>query len=546
MSQFKQFQFNSDAKYKPSLKAHFIILLITLLVAFIAFYITLPALSIYSFASWITVSFYVLLFVGLEFLVFHRLVLAVKYLAYISVAMVIVGVVLNVASSEMFNAKRYRDQMQVQESSFTDSITSISLNEIPIVDKASARQLGDKQIGMVTGLGSQYNIDPIYTLIIQNDTLYRVSPLEYEDFFKWFENRDKGIPGYIKVNVNDPSDVQLVTLDEGIRYSPGAFFGDNLQRHVRFQYPSAIVQGYSFELDDNDNPYWVLPVLKPEIGMYGGLDSAGVIIVDPHSGDSNYYDLDDVPDWVDNVHSIDIAWSQIDNWGYYTNGFFNTLFSKKDMIQTTDQYNFVSIDNQLHMFSSLTSVGSDNSIVGFALINIRTKEATFIQVGGADEDSAKKSAQGQVQHLNYIATDPILLNIGDIPTYFVGLKDQEGLVKMYSFVSVQDYAIVGVGNTVEEGRIDYLNKVNAASNNNANLVLTTDSGTVTTITEAIVEGQSVYYLTLDNSDKLFIAPISLSDELPLTKVGSKVKVEYLDTQQTKINVTKFDNLDYNY
>lgn len=530
---------------KPTVKDYLLSLVLTVVLMGLHFYFVLPVISLFTFNFWLLVSIYIIIFICISIFVFKAYSKIYRTLIVVASLIIIAAIGFSIFSSEPINASKYASQMEVKEAKFTDSITSISLSEIPIVDKASAKQLGDKQIGMITGLGSQYNVDPLYTLIIQNEKLYRVSPLEYEDFFKWFQNRGTGIPGYIKVNVNDPSDVKIVELDKGIKYSPKAYFSDNLFRHIRFKYPSFIFGDYSFELDDNDNPYWIIPVLKPEIGMYGGLDSQGVVIVDPHTGETNYYAIGEVPSWVDNVNSISTMWYQIDNWGYYVNGFFNTLFSKKDMIQTTEEYNFVSIDNQLHMFSSLTSVGSDNSIVGFALINVKNKDATFIKVGGADEISAKNSAQGQVQHLNYVATDPILLNIGNVPTYFVGLKDQEGLVKMYSFVSVQDYSIVGVGNTVEEGRLNYLSKLKV-SNPDDSVDLSVVEDEVIEITQAIIDGNTNYYIRLAKDNKLFIGSINLSVELPLTKVGDRVKIEYLTSTTNAISITNFDNLNIDF
>ena len=251
---------------------------------------------------------------------------------------------------------------------------------------------------------------------------------------------------------------------------------------------------------------------------------------------------------MDRVQPAELAWKQIDNWGYYVHGFFNTLFGQKDMIQTTDGYNFVNIDGQTYVFSGLTSVAADHSINGFALINLRTKEASYIKVGGADEVSAMASAEGQVQHLNYRATFPILLNIADEPTYFISLKDSEGLVKMYSFVDVTDYSIVGIGETMQTAHDDYLRKLKTANKQISGEVaeMRTVTGTVAAIASAVQEGTTHYYLTLENDAHLYVLSLDVSAELTLTQPGQNVKIEYLDTVGNTVAGSGFDNLEMDY
>ena len=260
------------------------------------------------------------------------------------------------------------------------------------------------------------------------------------------------------------------------------------------------------------------------------------------------YGMDDIPAWIDRVQPTEIAWSQIDNWGYYVNGIINTFFGQKDMIQTTDGYNYINIDGQTHIFSGLTSVGADQSINGFALINLRDKTASYIKVGGADEYSAMASAEGQVQHLGYRATFPVLLSVNGRPTYFVSLKDGEQLVKMYAFVDVSDYSIVGVGETVDKAYSDHLKKLKGANkvDENDTSVVKTISGTISSIDVAINEGNSIYYMQIENQKQLFILPISLSSELPLSKVGDSVEIEYLDADESIVVGNTFDNLGYDY
>ncbi|MGL5540227.1 MAG: hypothetical protein ACRDBX_01200, partial [Erysipelotrichaceae bacterium] len=533
--------------FMPSKKAAFVALLVTAAIAAFTFYLYYPAINVRSESS----AYYIAFLFGVYVVV--ALMLGGKFSAPVKAAMgggiFLVGavMVLSFLSSPLFNAQAYRDQIVMHESQeFTNDFDTVALNRIPVIDYEVAKQLGDKKMGQITGLGSQYTVSDQYTLVAVEDKLYRVSPLEYRDFFKWFQNRDKGVPGYIKVNVNDPSDVELVELEEGMQYAPSAYFGQRLERHVRFAYPNELLTDYSFEIDDNGKPYWVISTYLPEVGFYGGPSANGVIIVDPVTGEMEKYSVQETPTWVDRVQPSSFANAQINNWGLYVNGFLNTLFGQKDMLMVTEGHNYVLVNDQMHMYTGLTSVGADNSIVGFALVNLKTKDATFYKIGGADERSAMESAQGQVQHLNYRATFPILLNVSNEPSYFVSLKDQANLVKMYAFVSVRNYQIVGIGDSVAEAQADYMRqlKQNGIDTEVPDTgVYTEVSGAITSISEAIVEGNSNYYFTVEGSSQLFIAPISLSSELPVTKVGQNVTLTYLESEDATVVVDSFDNLD---
>lgn len=537
----------SNKVYNP-IQSFIQALVIVLLFAFIVDYVTLPAYNIHNSGFLFLLVFYLLIFGTLYATFSHRFDLIVKGTYLLATVIVIATFILSFLSSEFLNASKYRDQITIKESEeFSAEFDAIKLNKIPLVDQNTAAQLGDKQIGRVQGLGSQYDISNEYMLINVNDSVYRVSSLEYQDFYKWIQNREVGIPSYVSVNVNDPSDVQLVDLAFGMKYAPSAFFNEDLLRHVRFSYRTEIFESMNFEIDDMGNPFYIVTVKEPSIGWFGGWDTEALIVVDAVSGEMNKYAVEDAPSWVDHIQSANLAWYQIDNWGYYINGWFNTLFGQKEMIQTTDGYNFVSIDEQIYIFSGLTSVGSDRSIVGFALINLRTKEATYIKVGGADEYSAMNSAIGQVQHLNYTSTFPLLLNIEGLPTYFMALKDNEGLVKLYAMVSVQDYSVVGVAATVELTQSSYVEQL-MEKGLITGVVLTQNEmvGTISTIVSTIINGTTHYYFTLEGSNILYTASSDLSVELALSQVLDPVKIQVTKLSENIMNVITYDNLNYDY
>ena len=545
---FYGFNIPKAKKALPKWQALIRALLILAVIAVGIDYVTLPAYNIHDTAFIMLVVFYLFIFGMVYFVFSYQIDFIVKLCIGLGFALIAFTLLFSFLSSEMLNAGRYRDQIQITSSNeFNAQFDAIQLEKIPLVDQNTAQQLGDKQIGRVQGLGSQFDINDEYILINQKDNVYRVSPLEYQDSIKWFQNREKGIPGYVRVNVTDASDVKLIELSEGIKYAPSAFLSEDLMRHVRFKYRTEIFDATSFEIDDEDNPFYVISVIEPEIGWFGGWDTSSVITVDAVNGDMQKYAIEEMPAWVDRAQSARIAWYQIDNWGYYVNGWINTLFGQKDMIQTTDGFNYVSIDGQTHIFSGLTSVGADRSIVGFALINLRTKEASYIQIGGADELSAMNSATGQVQHLNYESTFPVLLNVDGFPTYFMALKDYEGLVKLYAMVSVQDYALVGVGASVEEARLTYLMQLKEGGQI-VDLPIDAFSaeGIVLDIKEVVLDGTSVYYLMLEGQSGLFIVSSKTSVEASFTKIGDNVALSYQKRSDLVYDVQTFDNLNLNY
>jgi hypothetical protein len=523
-------------------------LVVLAIVALIVDYVTLPAYNFHNIGFISLLSVYCVFFAFLYFSMRIKIDIWFKLPLAFAVFLIVASMVLTFLSSEFLNAARYRDQIVIQEQNdFDDEFDLVSINQIPLVDQGTARLLGDKQIGTVQGLGSQFDVNPNYTLINSNNQLYQVSSLEHQDFIKWFQNRNTGIPSYVRVNVSDPSDVSLVTLTEGMKYAPSAFFHQDLMRHVRFKYRTEILEDFSFELDDQGHPYYVISVIEPQIGWFGGWDTVAAIVVDAVSGEMNKYAQSDLPDWVDRFQSVRLAWYQIDNWGYYVNGWLNTLFGQRDMIQTTDGTNFVSIDNQIHVYSGLTSLGADNSIVGFALINLRTKEARFIRIGGADETSAMNSAAGQVQDLRYRSTFPVLINFDGQATYFVALKDNEGLVKLYAMVNVQDYSVVGVGANVVLTQNNYREQLlKKGIVSEAVIISTKYEGIVKEIYSTQLEGNTVYYIILEDAPYLYMANTRISAELALTQVGHQVVIEAYGLNDLIYEVYAFDNLEYPY
>ena len=454
----------------------------------------------------------------------------------------------------LFLSQQYRNLIgDIETKEFEQEIPEMDLKKIPTVDEAYARRLGDKKLGEDVGLGSQVYVGD-YTLISIKDSLYWVAPLEHIDIIKWFTNRE-GTPGYIMVSATDAQDVRLVQEDSkgnpiNLKYLPSAYFNQDIRRKVYFE--GNMFSGltdYSFELDDSGRPYWVVTTYTKKVGIHGGSDATGVVVVDAQTGETNKYSVEDAPKWIDRIQPQSFVINQINDWGWYKNGFMNTLFAKKDIIQTTPGTNYMFIDGEWYFYTGMTSSGSDESTVGFMLSNTRTKETTFYKIAGATETAAMKSAEGKVQHLGYEASFPVLLNIENEPTYFTTLKDNQGLVKQYAFVNVKDYSKVGTGETLDEARTNYAKLVFGTQGSLLDSSLgehKTIEATIERIGTSQTDGNTYYTILLkEHPELLLMGSGTISAELPISYEGDPVKIEYIDGKNKTKTIVTFDNLKFN-
>lgn len=459
-----------------------------------------------------------------------------------------------VSSLPLFLSQQYRNLIgDIETKEFEQEIPEMDLKKIPTVDEAYARRLGDKKLGEDVGLGSQVYVGD-YTLISIKDSLYWVAPLEHIDIIKWFTNRE-GTPGYIMVSATDAQDVRLVQEDSkgnpiNLKYLPSAYFNQDIRRKVYFEGNMfSRLTDYSFELDDSGRPYWVVTTYTKKVGIHGGSDATGVVVVDAQTGETNKYSVEDAPKWIDRIQPQSFVINQINDWGWYKNGFMNTLFAKKDIIQTTPGTNYMFIDGEWYFYTGMTSSGSDESTVGFMLSNTRTKETTFYKIAGATETAAMKSAEGKVQHLGYEASFPVLLNIENEPTYFTTLKDNQGLVKQYAFVNVKDYSKVGTGETLDEARTNYAKLVFGTQGSLLDSSLgehKTIEATIERIGTSQTDGNTYYTILLkEHPELLLMGSGTISAELPISYEGDPVKIEYIDGKNKTKTIVTFDNLKFN-
>ena len=452
-------------------------------------------------------------------------------LKYGFIAIGLIIILMTVASLlglQFFNATRYRDLITIEDGDFAQDVAELNMSQIPVVDKDTASRLGSRKLGEMTELVSQFEIQDDYTQINYKGSPYRVTPLRYADPIKWLFNHKEGLPAYLTVDMVT-QETNLVWLENGMRYSPSEYFFRNIYRYIRFKYPTKMFETVSFEIDDNGTPYWIAPTISYRIGWWDGKDIDGAVLVNAVTGESEWYAKEDVPQWVDQLYYAELLIGQLDDNGRFQHGYINSVFGQKDVRRTTYGYNYMAINDDVYLYTGMSSVTADESNIGFVLVNCRTKETKFYTVPGATETSAMASAQGQVQHLNYSATFPLLLNISNRPTYFLSLKDNAGLVKMYAFVDVEQYQIVGTGQTIDEAKSNYRKALNLEDVEVQEPVDSTEiSGTVASLASVVVSGNTCYYFTLEGDSQVYTASVDIHEKLPFMQPGAELSFSYAE------------------
>ena len=466
------------------------------------------------------------------------------------VAIIVLGFVMNIIGAQIFNAKRYNELLTLKNGDFATDVAELQMNQIPVVDRESSETLGKRKLGEIADYVSQFEIADNYTQINYKDQPCRVTPLIYGDPIKWFNNQSEGIPAYIIVNMTT-QETSTVRLSSGMKYSESEYFMRNIHRYLRFKYPTKIFDDVSFEIDENGTPYWVASTVDFKIGFWSGRDIGGAVLVNAITGESQYYDLDKVPTWVDQIYSSNMIIEQLEYNGMYRSGFWNSFFGQKGVLQPTEGYNYLAINDDVWLYTCMTSVVSDESNVGFVLVNLRTKEAKYYTVPGAKEYSAMSSAEGAVQEKAYEATFPILLNVSDRPTYFMSLKDDAGLVKMYAFVDVQAYQVLGTGTNVSSARESYIANLKRENIEIAETQDVVENATIEAeilaVNSAVVGGNTKYYMKvkLPPESSLYLGDvitldISLSNDLPFATAGDKCVIGYSFDEEENVNIKSFE------
>jgi len=515
-------------------------LLITAVIGFGYFYINLPALNLqdtqfYSFLLLLAVVFLISVFIlsakdaftssadipasFFRFVKSHCL--PVGILALLLVAVMLVG---EVISLPIFRAAAYRNLLTVEDGDFITDVAQISFEEIPTLDRQSAEYLGDRQMGTLSDMVSQFEYSDDSTQINYKGRPVRVAPIDYADLYKWLTNRGNGLPAYVCVDMVT-QEATVVRLTEGMKYSFSEPLNRNIMRHLRFNYPTMLFAHPEFEIDENGHPWWIAPRIVKTIGLFGGRDIQGAVLVDAVTGECQY--LEEVPAWVDTLYTPALIMEQYDYHGTLVHGFINSILGQKDVTMTTEGYNYIAMNDDVYVYTGVTSANADQSNLGFLLCNMRTKETHYYVAPGATEQAAQLSAMGVVQDLGYTATFPLLLNIAGEPTYFIPLKDNTQLVKMYAMVNVAQYQIVSTGTTVSDCEASYIRLLTDKGVTVPEEIPSTEvSGKVTEIRTAVLEGTTYYFLRLDNAEVFYSVSAAENRDVITLNVGDHVTITH--------------------
>lgn len=544
-----------------NLKRVIISIILTLIIGAVAYYAMLPALNFKAIELYIYIGMLIVAYIGI-YGIASKAYFRPEYMEYaknkvkIPIALILVlALVVGIgylAGASIFRAKDYAEIIDVKEGNFAEEIEEIDFSAVPRLDKDSSNMIATRALGELSDYVSQFVVNSYYsTQINYKGTPVRVQSLDYGDVFKWLKNTKEGIPAYIIVDMTTQK-AETVRLEEGMKYSPAEHFNEYLIRYVRFKYPSLIFDEPSFEIDETGRPYWIIPVLDKTIGLFGGTDVIGAVIVDSINGDTTLvstsldgttklptdkFVTDKEFQWLDQVYSASIVNQQYNYYGKFNNGFWNSIIGQENVKVTSSGYNYLALNDDVYMYTGVTSISSDQSIIGFILINQRTKEAVYYQQAGALEETARTSAQGKVQQYGYTATFPILLNVSGEPTYFMALKDSSQLVKMYAMVNVEQSTIVGVGSSLAECTENYANEL---EKNGVNVDVDVDSmgeeetpdtpkvetvdvtGKVEEIRSIITGGETYFYIKLVDNATYYKVAVKDAERIVILNAGDTI------------------------
>jgi hypothetical protein len=500
-----------------------IMILISVVIISIFFFVTLPALNFMApeFYSFLIMA--VLVYNGLNLLFGRMSIFRTGLVSLIIIGLlIVVPAMLAFFAQPIFRAKAYAELIPVTDANFGDTVKEISYDKVPVVDREAAAIIGARQMGSVQEVVSQFEINDNYTQINIKGIPVRVSPLAYSDLIKYIINSKNGIPYYVKVDMAT-QEADLIKLVNPLKYSKSDILMRDITRHIRFKYPTKMFGETNFEVDDEGNGFYITSVLTKRIGFFQGADVQGAIVTNGNTGESIYYEIAEVPTWVDRVYPSDLIIQQLDYRGKLAGGFINSVIGQKNVTRTTQGYNYVPLNDDIYLFTGVTSIRSDSSNLGFYFVNLRTKEAKFFSVPSADEFSAMNSARGQIQEKNYTPTFPVLLNIKDRPIYLIGLKDASGLAKMFALVDAENYQNVVVGDTVQEVITEYNMRVDTSGQPGADANERTIL--IEEIQSVVIDGNTHFFIRVVDDPTIYVGTAkTLGASAVFIKPGDTLKV----------------------
>ena len=459
----------------------------------------------------------------------------------------------------MGNAEAYRAILSDDEvdatGEFDSDVAYIDPTQTRMVDQTLAVKLAETKLGEDPGLGSRVKIG---AMRIQNvgGKLFWVGPLEWDGPTKWAFGA-AGTPGYMVVSAFNQRDVRLVKEVAGkplsLEIGEGAYMWDDLDRYIwRNGYASTPYTDFTFEVNDEWRPYWVITRYERTVG-YSGNVANGVIVVDPQTREITEYDLDEVPAWIDRVQPESFIAEQVDDWGEFVHGFWGN-FEGLDKLKHTPgqgQDSGLSLvygsDGRAKWYTGIQSDGADQGTTGFMLVDTRTGKAKYYRQSGITEQACQRNIAGLIaEKTGWSVTNCILYNVAGHPTYIAIIKDADGNPKQIGVASVVNRDVVVSHNLIKGAlrafRASLRSKGNVAGTD-SNVDILTATGTVVRFGTEVIDGMSYFYMVIDTEpNKVFSAAAGLnSAELPVTMVGDSVEIHYDDAGRSIVDMTSYDN-----
>lgn len=506
-------------------------IIVLLLFDFLIFYLCLPTISIHNAGLWLIViiNLTIITLIGCAF---HfregKLAGAIK-VPSILLIIVTAGLLLGaIASSRMFHAREYSKILDIETVEHVQLPKADKLNAIPLMDTESSKVLGNRKIGALNEIVSQFEVSDSYMTIAYHNTPVKVSALKYAGFWKWQANKKQGVPGYVMVRPNDLT-AEYVELPEGMKYVPSAYLSQDLARYIYRHYPTVFFDNIHIELDEDGQPYYIATTYQYTIGLFGGKKITGAIIVNPCNGEIARYQLDQIPSWVDIIYNGDYIARYFDIYGRLINGFWNSLFGQKGLIEstTTTTYNtegeavrdndfgYIIDNDDVLIYTGVTAVTNDESNIGYLMANERTGTVRVSYFESTDEDSVMRAAEGEVQEKGYRASFPSLIDLNGSPVYVMVLKDNLGLVKLYAVVDANQYSHMEVAETLEKALNQFTNGTISASD--------MESRTITIKkVELITAGGETMVYVVDTDSNIYYS--FFKEELLLLEEGQTVTI----------------------
>lgn len=453
-----------------------------------------------------------------------------------AVISVLLLIIMTTSGASCFRAADYAGMIgKVSERNWEEDMQPIDPKRIALVPYETAVFLADKELGEAEGgaLGSQYHLDKDYmTLQRVNHHLWWVVPLDFQGYFVWLKS--EGTPGYVMVDAENPRAKPKLVLGHQFKYTPGAYFGNGLKRHLwAHGYANKVLTDFSFEVDEEGKPWWVVTVYKPTIA-YSGPKVLGVAIVNPETGDIQFQKLGQVAEWVDRVIPSWIVTEYINDWGTLWNGWVNSWMAKVNLRKVADgpgadTWIVYGSDGEPYWFTGITSASSsDDALVGALYTNARTGEIHYYKMAGQSEGKIADIIHNKVKFQNLYPSRLYMFNVGGRVVWFSTLIGEAGTFNGVALVDSETSELF-VGTDEATAFRLFLAKnwqVDARIDPSAEDEKETVTAKVIRIGCPVIEGQTVCYLMLSSGQTLTGGGAAVP-RLSLTREGDEITVTFV-------------------